>query len=191
MYATTSYLGIERGRLNYLFFLVTENYIETNQRIAEALHPLLTEFAKELGDTGAVVKPFDEHASKTFEEVINKFWSTALHDQLRERTPGLLILACDLRAFDPTRDAYIFVSFRDSMDEYGNVKAFEVRDLLNVLTQASRKTDLFESVRKYLQDRKRTEAASTAWEAVQLKPGVFGFSLDLKTVARALRQAFA
>jgi hypothetical protein len=110
------------------------------------------------------VKPFDGHASKTFEEVINRDFSRKLYDQLSGHTPGLLILDSDSRTFDPSMASYVFISLRDSMDAFGNVKLFEVEKLFKTLILASRQTNLFDWVQKYLGDQKRARAASTGWE---------------------------
>jgi len=188
MYVTTTYIGVERGRFHYLFFFVTESYIEANGRIADALQPLLSEFGKQLAEHGAVVKPFDGGASKTFEEVWNRRWSPAQHDQLRDSTPGLLVIDSDFRTFDPAKDPYLFVSFREAMDDFGNVKPFEIGGLLSALTDGARRGDIFDSFGEYMKANERTQAKSKAWNALELKPGIWGFKVDLKTASEALSQ---
>lgn len=63
MYVTTNYLGVRKGSLNYLFFLLSEDYIESNKRIAEAMRPLQEKFAKDLGAAGAIVRPTEGDAT--------------------------------------------------------------------------------------------------------------------------------
>ena len=65
MYVTTNYLGVRKGSLRYLFFLLSEDYIESNKRIAEALRPLQEKFAKDLGASGAIVRPTEGDATES------------------------------------------------------------------------------------------------------------------------------
>jgi hypothetical protein len=169
-----------------LFFLVTEEYIEGNRQIAGALGPLLTQFGQDLGHVGAIVKPFDAAISKTLEEVLNRKWIPSVFAQFNQKTPGLLVIDTDFKDFDPTRDPYLFISLRDSMDEFGNMKVFEVKPLLTALSNAAERGDLFQEFRKYHQDQQRRKAKETAWQAVEMKPGIFGFSINLKLALSAL-----
>ena len=65
VYVTTNYLGVRKGSLRYLFFLLSEDYIESNKRIAEALRPLQEKFAKDLGASGAIVRPTEGDATES------------------------------------------------------------------------------------------------------------------------------
>ena len=58
MWITHSYLGTTRGRMRCLFFLLYEDYIETQTQFARELDLELERFARNLGDRGAVVRPF-------------------------------------------------------------------------------------------------------------------------------------
>ena len=185
MYVTARYAGTVLGKVNYLFLLLTEDYIEENRKIAEAVSPLLTKFARDLGDEGALVRPFKGHEATTLGDVVRRPWGNEMIMRMRRDLPALLAIDEDFDHFDPSKHQYIYISLRDSMDQFGNVKVFELQEFLEALTEAVKNGEVFETARKQLREHKQR----LAWGALQLKPGIFGFALDLKKgleFARAL-----
>lgn len=69
------------------------------------------------------------------------------------------------------------------MDAHGNVRIFELQELLNVLAEACQTPDLFQLARDYI----RAQDAEKLWDAVELKPEWMGFSFDLKKAIQFLR----
>jgi hypothetical protein len=39
MYVTTRFVGVQRGGVQYLFFLLTQDYFDNNAKVASAIHP--------------------------------------------------------------------------------------------------------------------------------------------------------
>ena len=187
MYITTSYLGIQKGNLKYLFFLVTEEYIHNSRAVRESLDPFLERFARNLGSVGALVKPFDESVSSTFEEIVNPPGLSQVALQIHDRTPGLLVIDCDFVDFDPAGSQYLYISLRELLDQSGIADLFETQELFDLLITAAREHDLVDAFEKYLRERAREEAASLAREVLEIKPGIFGVSVDILTALRALR----
>ena len=184
MYVTTRFVGTKRGTMNYLFFLLTEDYIEENKRITESLAPLLARFAREIGDQGALVKPFQGDEATTLDNALKKNWSDAQVMRMRKDLPALLVIDEDFDAFDPTRSNYIYISLRTAMDDFGNVRIFDVQELLDILVDACSRSDLFAVARGYLAAQNR----ESLWEAVELKPEFVGFSFDLKKGVEFLKR---
>lgn len=184
MIVTRRYIGIERGGMNYLFFLLTEDYVQTNRTIADTLHPLLEGFARDLNRTGAFVRPFPGDEQATKDDVLKKNWT---NDQvmgwMREKLPAILVIDVDFDKFQPDGSNYVLISLRDSMDDFGNVKIFQLQELLDVLAEACQRPDLFRSAREYI----TAQDAEELWDAVELKPGWMGFSFDLKNAIKFLR----
>lgn len=176
MYVTTRYIGTERGKMNYLFLLLTEDYIEENQRIAEGLVPLLTRFAEEVGDKGVLVKPFRGKEEETLGDALRKKWTEQQIKQMRGDLPAILVIDKDFDEFEPIHSNYIYISLRESMDDFGNVRVFQLQELLSLLATACKSPSLFVLAREYLNKQNN----KSLWEATELKPEFFGFSFDLK-----------
>jgi hypothetical protein len=185
MWLTTSFLDVRRGDLEYLFFLLTEDYIEGNVRIAGSLGPLLERFARDLGSEGAVVRPFAGDASKVFGEAANSKWPDRTKWFFHEKTPGLLIIAEDFRQFDPDRSTWVFVSFRSSMTDTGDIKVFEMQEALQGLLAGVQRGDLLERCEEYVTTRSELAGLS---EAFEVRPGAFGISVDFRVLSRWVRE---
>ena len=54
MLITHSFLGVNQGDYRCLFFLLFEDYIETQYQFVRELEPHLERFARNLGDSGAL-----------------------------------------------------------------------------------------------------------------------------------------
>lgn len=178
MITTSSFIGIKRGELNYLFFLVTEPYIEENQTISKNLSPLLTEFARELGDKAALVRPFSGDEKTSLGDVLKKGW----HDSdLRGVLPALLVTNEDFEAFNREKDNHLLISLRDLIDDSGNVNVFAVRALLRELAYGAIHEDLFYIAKQFIAEQKIKRAKKEAREAVEIElglPGVIGIKIQ-------------
>lgn len=187
MYVTTNYIGIRKGSVRYLFYFLTQDYIEDNVVIQQGVTPLLKRFARDLAGDGALVMPFDGTATENLSAATNCMGRKFI-EGLHSLTPALLISSCDLQEFDPHINQHLIISLRDSMDEYGNIRVFEVQALLEALVNASRENGLFEKIDSYLTDVKGSGRKSAVWESVQLRPNFFGVGMDLKAAIDALRK---
>lgn len=187
MYLTTNYIGIRKGGVRYLFYLLTEDYIEQSVAIQQEVAPLLQEFARNLAGDGALVVPFAGTATENLSAVFNSLDHSFI-GKLNQSTPALLILDRDLTEFDPKVSPFLIVSLRESMDDYGRVKVFEVKALLDALVAASRANGLFETANAYLTKLKTSQRRSGVWESVQLRPNFFGVGMDIKAAIDAFRK---
>lgn len=187
MYLTTNYLGIRQGGVRYLFYLLSQDYIESNAEIQRGVAPLLQEFARDLAGDGALVTHFTGTASENLSKVTNAL-DRPFIESLHSVTPALLILDRDLGEFNPRRSSHLIVSLRESMDEFGRVKVFEVKTLLDVLANATREAGVFEKAEEYLSGRKTDERKSSLWASVQLRPNFFGLGMDIKAAIDAFRE---
>ena len=188
MWLTTSFLDIQRGETEHLFFLLTDGYIEDNATIAASLEPLLQKFARDLGASGAVVRAFPPDVEQAKNSVLAKNWAAGQRTQIR-KSPGLLILDVDFAQFDPQRDQWLHISLRDAMDRHGHVEIFELEEFFSQLAQACRDDDgVFEVVKRNARRQALREVAAS----VDIRPGAFGVSFDVKRgFIRPLLRLFA
>lgn len=67
MHITHSYIGSVQGNSRYSFYLLYEDYIEAQSEFAQDFDLLLERFARNIGHSGVVVRPFlgDVEATKS------------------------------------------------------------------------------------------------------------------------------
>lgn len=182
MYLTHSFVAINKGELDYLMFYITEDYVEQQVRLKEQLNPLLEELARNLNHKGAVVKAFDRDVEFANKELTEQFDQEFTRDIIisfdnRMEKPGLLILNSDIKSFDPSNHKWLYISFRDFLDEYGGVKIYKLKELFDIIASSiNENKDIFKEAESHL----RKEKAISSHKMVELKPGIFGISLDLK-----------
>jgi hypothetical protein len=182
MYLTHSFVAIKKGELDYLMFYITEDYVQQQVRLKEQLNPLLEDLGRNLLDKGAVVKAFDRDLDSANRELTKKFDQEFTRDIIisfdnQMEKPGLLILNSDIESFDPKNHQWIYISFREFLDEFGGVKIYKLKEMFDFLTTSIKENkDLFNEAKNYL----KKEKAVSAHKMVELKPGIFGISLDLK-----------
>lgn len=180
MRVTATYVGTQRGQMNYLFLLLTEDFIESHKRISEALNPLLEKFARDLDTKGALVRPFTGDERKTLGNVLDKNWSQDQVANIQAGLPAILIIDVDFDVFDPKNCNYILISLRQSISEFGDVEIFKLQQLLSNLVLGAWISDLFRVAHEYLKAQKKDELRKIAWDALEVKPGVYWINLDLK-----------
>jgi len=175
MHITTRFIGTERGKMKYLFFLLTEDYIESQVRIMGAMEPLLIKLSSEIGQAGALVRPFKNFESDTLGDVLRKQWP----DEVRERlalTPGILIVDKDFNSFDPKKNKWLHISLRELINSSGDVQIFELNNLITRLIDACKEGNLLD----IQNPGSKRSSVKDIWDTVELKPGAFGVSIDLK-----------
>lgn len=187
MYVTTRYVGVQRGGVDYLFFLLTEDYIENYKKIAESVSPLLERFARDLGDAGALVRPFPGGEKNTLGDAMKKHWREDRIRPAESTLPALLVTDVDFDDFDPSDNNHLYISLRDSINETGDVKVFELQESLDELVLGARIKDLFGVAQDYLKQQKHKGSEKAGWDVIEVRPHIFGISLDLKKGIESLK----
>ncbi len=175
MYVTTRFIGTERGKMKYLFFFLTEDYIESQVRIMQSIEPLLIKLSSEIGQEGALVRPFRNFERDTLGDVMRKEWSTDNRNRL-SKTPGILIIDKDFDSFDPQRHKWLHISLRGLINSSGDVQIFELKNLFTLLIGACKEGNILDIPNTI----SKKSSAKDLWDSVELKPGVCGISIDLK-----------
>jgi hypothetical protein len=166
-----------------LFFLLFEDYIDAQRGLSDEVKTELERFARNLGDSGALVAPFPGDAPTTQLNVLDKHWTEEERDELRN-TPAMLMIDTDFDDFDPRSHSWILFHFDRSFVD--RTYAAKLRSLLaNIVSETSNQDhDPFEVVR----DAMRNEAVARASKVLKLEPGVFGVSIDLRAGWTSLKE---
>jgi hypothetical protein len=183
MWITHSYLGTRRGSTRCLFFLLFEDYIDAQRGLDGKVKRELERFARNLGDSGAVVLPFPGDAPTTTASVLDKPWSEPEREELRQ-TPAMLMIGTDFDDFDPRSHSWVLFHFDRSAGDDGS-QAAKLRSLFQkfVAATADPDSDPFDAVRAAL----RNDTLAQSSKIFSLEPGLFGVSVDLRTGWSALK----
>ena len=140
---------------------------------------------------GLFARAYPQRMYETADEVTDREWPAELAERLRDDPdPVLLVLDRRLREFDPREHAYALIWLSDF---HGDPQA--IRPVLQAL---ARKTKRGDDVIEYLRDvaeRTQREArngelagrvglAARLASYVEIKPQLFGVSIDLKALLR-------
>lgn len=146
-------------------------------------------FGMDLGSAGLVVESYPERQFQIAEEVGSKQWPEEIRERFTDDgAPMLLVIDRDWVDFDPLADPYAIVWLSDTL-------VSDVRPLLQTLARLTRNGD---DVIDYLKgvaerQRKRKFLAQVFYGAgriakaasyVEIKPSVFGVSLDISAFLR-------
>lgn len=186
MFITHSYIGQTVGKFRCLFFLVFEDYVETQTELVKELEPYLERFARNLKDKGAIVRPFIGDIETVRDHVLNKNWT---NDELAlvGTTPGLLMINVDFDEFNPREHPWVHIGLW-SKDPSGRIQVAEVQrileDLVNIVTKSDK--DIFTEAATAKNEISVSDVASV----FEAKPGIFGFSVDLIKAARFISKLY-
>lgn len=175
MFVTHSYLGAVMGGFRCLFFLLIEDYIEEQTQFMKDLEIYLEKFARDLREAAPLWRPFKGDIERTREEFLQKNWGSHERHEI-EKTPAILMINVDFREFDPQLHPWFHLSFGRRRGPLP--AAHEVGAMLSTLASIVRESDqdIFDAAKR-LKNEIRLSDATGVFEA---KPGVFGFSIDLK-----------
>ncbi|KPL75533.1 hypothetical protein ADN00_12895 [Ornatilinea apprima] len=170
------------------FFLLLEDYIDAQTEFVHRLDLSLERFARNLGHSGAVVKPFVGDIEATKAEVLRKSWTERELHEIR-KTPGLLLINVDFVVFDPREHPWIYINLGERVQqEEPSVPRIWIDHILNKLAESANNTekDIFQEANKILNEVPLSDVAAI----FEVKPGVFGFSIDLLKGGKLLTTLF-
>jgi hypothetical protein len=178
MWITHSYLGINIHGHRCLFFLLFKDYIEAEQGFSTAVTMELERFARDMGNFGAVVRPFPGDAESTRNHILDKEWNSA-QQSLLSNTPAVLVIDRDFNEFNPR--IHNWCLFHVESSDQG---AAQLRSLLTNLTGAVKSGgDPFQVI----QDALLKMNLEQSKDIVGLRLTWFGISVDLRTAWRSLK----
>jgi hypothetical protein len=186
MWITHSFIGTTRNGTRCLFFLLFEDYIEAQTQFARELDLELERFARNLGDTGAVVRPFAGDIESARKSVIDKGWSDRQKRELY-KTPSILMIGVDFDEFDPRQHSWILLHLGRKQYE-GAPGAYHFREALQAIAEAVNDSgaDPFDVAH----DVQHEVTAEDAVKVFEARPGAFGFSIDLVQAGSVLKNLY-
>jgi len=176
MHITHSYLGTTKGQFRCLFFLLLEDYIEAQSKLARDLDPALERFARKMGQAGVLLRPFAGDIESAKSNILDKPWRPAQRAEL-SKTPGLLMIEEDFDTFDPHHHRWLHISLHSRLESSASRTSDECAEMLTKLAEAvcDADTDVFKAVSAAIHEVRFPDVA----KVFEAKPGVFGFSIDL------------
>jgi hypothetical protein len=186
MWITHSYIGTTQNGTRCLLFLLLEDYVEAQTQFARELDLELERFARNLKDSGAVVRPFPGDIEATRSHILEKNWSRDQSDELG-KTPALLMINVDFDQFDPQKHPWFLLNFGERMFE-GVPGAYRFREVFRELARVVGDSDV--DLFKQAQAVKHAVSASDAARVFEAKPGIFGFSIDLIRAGELLLEVY-
>lgn len=145
MYITSRYLG-ETKRKKYFFYLLYEDYIQTQMNYVKELEKYIERFGRNLQDNGGVIKPFIGDIEQTKEDILSKNWKEE-EKCIFTKTPGMLMIDIDFNKFNPRKNQWIYFNFeQQNIDE----NILKVEELLKGISDIINKeeVDVFKEIKK-------------------------------------------
>jgi hypothetical protein len=168
-------LSARIGPYDYIFIIVHGDSFLSNVR--EELDKQMEPFGEALGAKGAVFTPFKSKLSATNEEFYDKDWPDAIMDRLVGGDGGdplMLVIDTDFTRFDPLVNQWRIIWFSDYRDS-----PQDIVQLLRLLAATARRD---EDVMSYIGKLARRRSMRKWTTFVDITPGVFGVSVDLKAL---------
>ena len=189
----SSFAAVGGPPYRYTYLLVVSNtYFDA---VRDELNRQAEAFAADLRGEGVLARSFPQRIYDTAREVLDKPWPSDVSDRMEyDSDPFIVVIDQPFREFDPQEHPYAVVWLADF-----HTDPESVRPLLQTL---ARKTKADDDVVLYLRDvaqqaqrAARAEEGADALSAaariasyVEIKPRVFGVSIDLKAVLRDIAE---
>jgi hypothetical protein len=185
MHITHSYIGTINAPYRCLFFLLIEDYIQAQTQFARELDLHLERFARKLGDSSALVRPFTGDIETVRQHVLEKPWSAEELYEIK-RTPALLMINQDFKDFNPRKHPWLVIHIGGVTGNYGERLQFEhiLDDLAEIVHNANE--DYFTAAYNLKHEIEAIEYA----KIFEAKPGIFGLSIDLFRTGDLLEKIF-
>lgn len=172
MWVTQTFLGNPEPDADLFVYYLFENYAKDQKKFTRNLQGSMEDLGEMFGPRVSLFAPNSRFAAKIGGELrdIRDLWGT-----FAGRLPGLLVSTCPLSEFDKSSGTYHFFSLKNlSKDEAGKVIG-HVRQLADEQIDWCRANDT------------RTVSESLwrrLYGALEMKPGIFGFKVDLKKLGK-------
>jgi hypothetical protein len=176
---TSTFRHVNIGEFRYLFLLCSWHRYE--DAIWTGLRQHASSFGEDIGEEGLLAVPYDSAAKNTIEEVLAKEgWSPALSDKMaKSDDPFLLVIDTSFAEFDPRAHRWAVLWFSD-------VEPKDIPRLLGRFAGALRREeDLFALIEK----RRRQRRLKSLAQFFEVKPGLFGCSVNLTAAALAVLES--
>lgn len=160
----------------YWMYLVINEYLEDVAKI-DSLVQVILNFGKLLGDKGNVVIPMKGAYLETRKQVLELEWESNVFKQLKEtEDPYLIIIGSKLKDFVPLLHRFIVLFFKDGVSD--PVQYIQI--LKEISEEIKSDRNIFKWKDGKDQNQPQGNLLRRIYDAIEIKPGAFGFSVDLK-----------
>jgi hypothetical protein len=155
-----------------MYFVISEDF--EDYKPVENIISLLKNFARSLGEKAEVITPTRGHYKETHRQVTELSWPKYVKREIDAQVgPFLLVLDRKLVKFEPLKDKFILLKFPDAFRD----PEIYIPLLNEMKKRIKKKEDIFEWKSE---GKKGTGLFAQLIDAIEMKPGAFGFSVDLK-----------
>lgn len=164
----------------YIAVFLADGSSLINQRRRDDLHAMWTFIADSVGETAAIVIPpsgGEDEQNNRLRGRYKKFYDLQIAQQL----PCLLVVDEGFGDFEPENSNWAIVALRPMFDRNGNLSPNKSEEFTRKFVSAVKsERTIFEQLYEMTIDENRKNLLSS----LELKPGFFGFSIDLKGFLR-------
>jgi hypothetical protein len=176
----SSFLDVELGKQKYLFFLITWNDYVTE--LSKVLDAQWQAFGADLGTNGTVIRAYQQHAKRSFEQVMAKRWPEDIQTRFgNEQDPFIMVINTDFAVFDPDEHPWTIIWMSDFFKEPNTI--------YRLFGSLARRVERGEDIFDYLRSVARKHKIQNVSKHFELKPGIFGASIDVKSLLEDLMGA--
>ncbi|MBS0368911.1 MAG: hypothetical protein JSS57_06910 [Proteobacteria bacterium] len=172
MWVTQTYLGTVEPEAKLFVYYFFEDYAPEQKKFTERVQIELERLGEAFGDKVSLLMPNPRYAGRIEAEVReNRHLWESLHGNL----PGLFISKKPLAQLKPTDDGCVYIPFETRHPDKAAKAIQEVRRIANETLHWDHVNNAGSPKKSF---------GGTFFEALELKPGLFGFRIDLKKLAR-------
>ena len=170
----TAFWPVKSGIFEYLFFVT--NWNDYSSTISKSLKDNLGAFGSDLGLKGKVIEAFSHAKWETFREITAKEnWPEKVRNRFEEEQfPFMLVINKSFKDFNPADHHWSIIWFSDFRNDPDSIPII----FSNLVKKIKQNTNLFD----YLSGLSQNEKTRDFSEYFEIKPGIFGVSVDVKAI---------
>ena len=178
----SAFWPIHIGEFEYLFFIV--NWNDYSSTISESLSTNLKQFGIDLELRGKVVEAYSHKKGETFQEIRKKNnWPVTMSKRFDdEQFPFMLIINESFQDFNPGEHCWAIIWFSDFVDDNNCIPNI----FCSIIKTIRQERNLF----KYFEHLARDKKIKKLTEYFEIKPGIFGCSIDVKAIIKDMGKKF-
>lgn len=186
-------LNLEPAGGRYVFLLVEWN--DYADRVRDELNRQADAFGLDLGPAGVFVEAYPQRMYEVAKQVVAKDWPAEIIERFEsDQEPIILIFDRSWDTFDPCQDPYAIIW----VSEFSNNPAAVLPLLKQLAWRTRRGDDVIAYLRDVAERERRAALLSESGQSVsmlariasyvEVKPSVFGVTIDLKAVLRDIAE---
>lgn len=168
MWITQTYLGTVEPEAKVFVYYLFEDYVEEQRQFTEKVQRALERLGESYGSSVSLLMPNPNYADRIEAEVreIRPVW-----EHVHGALPGLLISTTPLVKLESRSDECYYIPF--DLRRSPSMVAKEISEARKLLDKTL-------SIKFTNRDKEVKPVFRRIGEAIELKPGLFGFRIDLK-----------